>query len=241
MPVTLMRGGNIGVTNTSLHPNGNAYVLLKRDIPGSAIILAEQDWNGAFTRIIKVWANRYDYSKIISTIKAEERAANRTQDFATEQVEKPISSPSCVCRQDGSILINHTFGGGDGLCDWQVEIIPNACQPWTPQGSWPLTVSATDTVARQAAQSARDRADAAARMADSASGVADTAKSKAEVAQKAAQGATLDAGKVLQIVSDDIAAGLKKDEKGNRGGRLIHVLWQFGLQVIPDVLAALKR
>lgn len=213
---TLMRAGNIGSIATSLHPNGNAYVLLKRDMPGGSVILLEQAWNGAISRIIKVWASKGDFNTIINTIKAEEKAAGRRQDFLTQQVDRPISSPSLVVRPDGSILLNHTFGGGDGLCDWSVEILPNVCTPFTHQGTWPLTVSATDDVARRAAQAAHDRANVAYSTADAAK---DAAKKAADQAGKSVD--------VLKIVSDDIA---------NDQGRLRHALWPRVQKIVADVI-----
>lgn len=218
--ITLMRGGNIGMTATTLHPDGHSYVLLKRDIPGSCILLYEQDWNGNPTRLIKMWPNRTNAKELQSTITKEEQAAHRPTSFAVEAVEKPISTPSLVCRPDGSVLLNHTFGGSDGLCDWQVEILPNVCAPFTPTGTWPLTVSATDDQARRVAQGAQQQAAAALAKANEAD---DTAE---EALKKAGKGG-LTGDQVLQIVSDDIA---------NNQGRLRHALWPRILTMVADAI-----
>lgn len=231
--ITLMRGGNIGCTATTLHPAGLTYVLLKRDIPGSCILLYEQDWNGTPTRLIKMWANRSNLRELHSTLQREEQAAGRPVPFPVEAVEKPISTPSLVCRPDGAILINHTFGGTDGLCDWQVEVLAGACPPFTHQGTWPLTVSATDTEARRVALSAQQQAAAALGKANEAE---DTAKEAKKEAAKKGSGLTPD--QVLGLVSDDIALGLRKDAQGRRQGRLIHALWQVVESALNDLLWA---
>lgn len=230
---TLMRGGNIGMTATTLHPNGTTYVILKRDIPGSCILLYEQDWNGTPTRLIKMWANRSNLRELHSTLQREEQAAGRPAGFPVEGVEKPISTPSLVCRPDGAILLNHTFGGNDGLCDWQVEILPNACAPFSYQGSWPLTVAATDTEARRVALGAQQQAVAALGKANEAE---DTAEEALKKAKNSTGGLTRD--EVLGLVSDDIAAGLVKDAQGRRQGRLIHALWQVVSSALEDLLWA---
>lgn len=219
---TLIRGGNIGSVAVGAHPNGTNYLYFKRDVPGSCACLYEQAHDGRLTRCIFVWANRSDFDKIVKMIKDEEKAAGRPTTFGTQQVEKPISSPTLLCRPDGSIRMLHTFGGGDGYTDLSYEDIPGVYEPWTPTGTWPLTVSATDTDARKAAQGARDRADVAARMADSAQGTADTAKSRVDALAKAGTG-----GVTLKAISDDIASDT---------GTLRHALFPRVQRIVADVV-----
>lgn len=218
--ITLMKNGNIGVTSTSLHPDGHSYVLLKRDVPGSAILLYEQDWNGMPTRLIKLWAKAGDLKTITSNVVKEERAAGRPGTFPTEAVDGPIASPSLICRPDGSILLNHVFGGGrdDGYTDWQVEILPNVCAPFTYHGTWPLTVSATDDQARRLATSAQGTAERAASMAAAADDEAGEAMKRVKAIVQP---------DILKVVSDDITS----DQ-----GRLRHALWPRVLAMVADAI-----
>lgn len=220
----VMRAGNVGVVSTSAHPNGLRYCIVKRDIPGGCFLVYERNRRG-LTRLIKMYPGHSDAAKLVPMLRDEEAAAGRPTDFLVQPIDKPLSTPSVTCCADGTLEIDLTPGGSDGLCDWVIDEIPNACAPFTYDGEWPITVSATDDQARRGIDAALSQIESLKRDINNGKDIANDALKRVKNLEKAGAGLNKDA--VLQLVSDDLA---------NDNGRLRHALWPRVLKMVGDAL-----
>ncbi len=222
--INVMHSGNVGVVSTSAHPNGLRYCIVKRDIPGGCFLVYERT-NTRLVRLIKMYPGHSDKDVLVSLLRQEEAAAGRPTDFAVQPIDKPLSTPCITCCPNGSLEIDLTPGGGDGLCDWVIDEIPGACAPFTYDGEWPITVSATDDQARRAVLAMTSAIDATRREANSAKDIGNDALKRVKALEK--KGSGLDVPAMLKAVSDDIASDT---------GVLRHALWPRVLKMVGDAL-----
>jgi hypothetical protein len=223
--------GNIGSAVPCEHPDGRAFTIVKRDIPSHAVLVYEEDAGENIVRLVKAYLDRGSARQLQTMLVNEERAARRPDSFPVALIDGPVSSPGLTCRPDGSLKARIPAGKpkSDGYCGLYIDIIPNACPAWTPQGTWPLTVAATDDTARRLALGAQQRADGAAATANDAGNAAGDVLKRVKAVEKAisAGGSSISPDQVLKTVSDDIASDT---------GALRHALFPRVAQMVKDII-----
>lgn len=233
--------GNYGSAIPVVHPTHDLmYTIIKRDVPGSTVVVWERRWDGSLIRIVKAYFTRSDASKNRGALQGQERAAGRPTDYPTEVIDKPVSTPGIVLIPNGNVIVDLTAGvSGGGYAKWHYDTLVGVAPPWGWAGPWPNTAvfSATDTEARRLAQAAVNQAEVAKATSAAGRDVAEEAMKKAKDAERiavAAGGGGLDGAAVLTTVNDDLVAG-RKQPNGQRGGRLVHALWPLLNDLIADI------